>query len=176
MLVEELQKLSQNDVLVSIDRDCHDEELTGFICQVSESVITMQLFTNNGDYDGFTLFETNQIESVWWGNREHHAIQHLVELKQLPDRILFENLNFFDAILELNDQKPSLEIYCSNDEDRFDIGKIEAMYEDWCKITTFSKKATLSPMKRIFRIDSISRVSVDSPYQKSIVALHQTDL
>ena len=36
-----------------------------------------QEITEDGVFDGFTIFETTQIDEVYWGNREHLAITHL---------------------------------------------------------------------------------------------------
>jgi hypothetical protein len=38
----------------------------------------MSLYDSTGGFDGFTIFETDQINEVCWGNREHKAIELLV--------------------------------------------------------------------------------------------------
>ena len=176
MLLDELKQLAQNNELVSITRNCHDEELTGLLRTVSDSIVTISLFGNEGGYEGFAVFEFNQIEELYWGNREHKAIRNLVDSHVIPDFPSLNSDNFLDALKELNKTYQSVCLHSSNDEDRYEIGKIERLNKNWCKLLTFSTMKTLSRMQKIIRTDLITRVVVDSPYQNSIVSLHSTGL
>ncbi len=175
MLLTELQSLVESCELISIERDCHDEELTGFIRYLSDSLVTMQLFDNEGNYEGFAAFEFSQISEVFWGNREHKAIRHLIDSKPAPKEVRLESTDFASAIQELNQQFPSLCLHSSNDEDRYEIAHIEASDEDWCKILAFSTMKSLSRTFKLIKRDVITRVVVDSPYQNAIVDLHSLD-
>lgn len=175
MLLSELQQLTDSRELVSIERDCHDEELTGLISYLSDSLVTMQLFANEGDYEGFAAFEFDQISEVFWGNREHKAIRHLIDSKQAPKEVKLESSDFASAIAELNQNYSSLCLHSSNDEDRYDIAHIEASDEHWCKILTFSTMKSLSRTYKMIKTELITRVVVDSPYQNSIVELHSRE-
>ena len=94
----------------------------------------------------------------------------------MPDCPTLNSGNLFDAIRELNKTHPSVCLHSSNDEDRYDIGKIEKCDENWCKLLTFSTMKTLSRTLKLIRTDLITRVVVDSPYQNSIVSLHLSDI
>lgn len=175
MLLPELRKLADSNELISIKRDCHDEELTGLISYLSDSLVTMQLFANEGEYEGFAAFEFSQIEEVFWGDREHKAIRHLIDSKQASKPIELESTDFASAMAELNQQHSSLCLHSSNDEDSYDIAHIEAFDENWCKILTFSTMKTLSRAHKMIKTELVTRVVVDSPYQHSIVELHSSD-
>lgn len=176
MLLEELQQLSEEQELVSIARDCHDEEITGFVESVSPSLVSMQLFDNAGLYLGFAVFEFDQICEVFWGNREHAALRHLIDGRESPPPVALESDEFLPAVFELCDRFDSVCLHPADDEDHYEIATIEACDEDWCKILTFSPMKTLSRTTKLIRTESIARVVVQSPYQESIVALHAMDL
>ena len=176
MLLTELENLSASSELISIDRNCHDEELTGIVCFVSDTVISMQLFSDGGFYRGFAVFEFDQVAEVYWGNREHRAIRHLIDQNSRPEPIVLSSTSFLESMLELNEKYSSVSIHSSNDEDRFDIAKIVSSDENWCKIQTFSAKRTLSPMTKIIKTELITRIVVESPYQNQIVELHSSEI
>ncbi len=175
MLVTELKKLKLQSELISIERNCHTDELTGFIEKINDEYILMSLYSGEGVYEGLSLFETDQVEEVFWGNREHKAIAHLINSSRATVPKLVSK-TFQDAILELNDKYESLCFYKIHGEDNFDIGKIEDHDEDWFKMRTYGIRRTLSRMQKITLREDISRVEVDSPYQKQIVDLHKVDL
>lgn len=176
MLLQELEKLAAANELISIERNCHDEELTGLLCHVSDSLITMHLFANAGDYEGFAAFEFDQIEELFWGNREHKAIRMLVDARPAPENVNLDSIDFANAIDELNRSHPSLCLHSSNSEDRYDIAHIEERDDNWCKILTFSTMKSLSRTYKMIKTDLITRVLVNSPYQIDIVYLHDSEL
>lgn len=176
MLLAELQNLAKTRELVSIARDCHDEEVTGFVEFVSEDLVTMQLFDNAGLYVGFAVFEFDQICEVFWGNREHRALRQLIDSREPPPAVELEADDFLSAVFELNDRFPSVCLHPADDEDHYEIANIEACDEDWCRILTFSPMKTLSRTSKLIRTESITRVVVQSAYQDSIVALHSLDI
>lgn len=176
MLLQELEKLAAANELVSIERNCHDEELTGLLRHVSDSLITMHLFANAGDYEGFAAFEFDQIEEMFWGNREHRAIRLLIDARPTPKDLDLESTDFTSVIDEFNNSYPSLCLHSSNNEDRYDIAHIEERDDDWCKILTFSTMKSLSRTYKMIETDRITRVVVNSPYQNGIVDLHGSDL
>jgi len=176
MLIPELKKLKLKSELVSVERDCHDEELTGFICEINNEVTTMTLYDDDGTYNGFTVFETDQITEVFWGNREHRAISNLISQTKLVKAPVIAAKAFVDIVIELNEKSDSICIHMSGNEDTYYLGKIEKYDEKWINMKNLGVKKTLSPMHKIFLRESISRVVVDSPYQKGIVQLHTTNL
>jgi hypothetical protein len=176
MLATELKKLTLQSEIISIERDCHDEELTGILCDTNFHVTTMHLYTNEGEYDGFTVFETNQITEVFWGNREHKAIAHLVKKNAAVKAPKLVAKEFPDIMIELGTKYSSLCFHPVNFEDKFDIGVIKKHDKEWLKIRTFGVKKSLSRLYKLLLKESISRIVVDSPYQNQIVELHATKL
>jgi hypothetical protein len=65
MLIKELKTLIRQKKLISIDRDCHDEELTGILLSCNDSFTLLQEVTEDGVFDGYTVFQTSQIEEVY---------------------------------------------------------------------------------------------------------------
>ncbi|MBX2853222.1 MAG: hypothetical protein KTR15_15920, partial [Phycisphaeraceae bacterium] len=176
MLLEELYKLADAGELISVERDCHDVELTGLLSHVSDSLIAMHLFTNEGDFDGIAIFKFDQIEEVYWGNREHKAIQLLIDQSVELPHIEVAHDDFFSAIVELNAKYPSICVHSAHAESRYDIAHIEDYDHDWCKILTFSPMKSLSRTYKLIQSQSISRIVVESPYQNGIVRLHSQGL
>lgn len=176
MLVEELNIHANNKELISVERDCHDEELTGYILKADDNLVLMTLVDCDGIFEGFSVFKTDQITEVFWGNREHQALSILSSsVPSLPPPS-FESSELEDIIIEASQEFSSVCLHSSHDEDNFDIAEIEAHDEEWLKIYTFGVKRTLSRMKKLMKIDAISRVVVDSPYQNGIVELHSKGL
>lgn len=176
MLVEELNKHANNKELISVERDCHDEELTGYILEADDSFVLMTLVDCDGRFDGYTVFNTDQITEVFWGNREHQALSVLSNSVLSLTPPSFEASEFEDIVIEALQTFSSVCLYTHHNEDNFDIAQIEANDEEWLKIHTFGGKKTLSRMKKLMKIDAISRIDVDSPYQNGIVELHSKGL
>jgi hypothetical protein len=171
MLLTELTLLKNSNELISIERDCHDEELTGYLIIVSENIIGMNLIDNDGVFEGFTLFETAQINEVFWGNREHKAIDSLANKVPRPVAPQILSTEFQPAVLEIEKLFSSISIHSHHSEDKFDLGEIIKSDDEWVKICTFGTKKTLSRMNKLFLRECISRVVVNSPYQNKIVEL-----
>ncbi len=176
MLVPELKKLKLQSQLVSIERDCHDEELTGYICDIDDQITSMHLFDNDGVYEGFTVFETEQITEVYWGNREHLAIAHLASQNAPKTTPKLESKDFQEIITEFNSKHESLCFHAGGNEDAYDIASITEFDDTWFKLKTFSIKKSLSPLHKLILRESITRIVVNSPYQNKIVELHSAKL
>jgi hypothetical protein len=176
MLVPELKKLKLQSELISIERDCHDEELTGIICDINENITSMHLYTDDGAYDGFTVFKTEQIIEVFWGNREHQAISHLISQAEFVTTPKFESKEFQDIIIELGTKFESICFHVEDNEEKYDIGKIVKYDDDWMKIHTYAITKSLSRMYKLILREPISRIVINSPYQNKIVGLHATGL
>ena len=176
MLIKELKKLKLQSEVVSIERSCHAEELTGRLCDINEHIISMHLLTDEGNFDGFTVFPIDQVIEVYWGNREHQAITQLMLNTAFPTNIEINEIKFKNIILALNKTHDSICFHESNNEDSFDMGAIEDYDDTWIKLHTFSNKKTLSRMHKLILWDDISRVVVNSPYQNKIVTLHQSGI
>ena len=176
MIISELKKLKLQGELVSIERNCHDEELTGLISLVNEEIIAMNIYTDDGDFEGFTVFETGQITEVFWGNREHKAISNLVSKSKIELPVELESEDFQGTISELSKKFGNLCIHEGGNEDKYEIAEIDSMDDEWLKIHTYGIKRSLSRMYKILLRDSVSRIVVNSPYQNKIVGLHTEDL
>lgn len=173
MLLQELKKLQLQKEIISIRRICGDEDQTGSVEWVNDDILVFCLYTDDGVFDGYSVFYTVQIEELMWGNREHQSIAQLVKLHGDKPPFLGRGTRFEELLMSLAKQYSSLAIF-TDDESSFDIATIEAVTEEWTKIKTFGPKKTLSPLFKLIKTDDIGRVDVDSPYQNNIVALHST--
>ena len=176
MLKNELKVLKEKSEYVSIERSCHDEEISGVISQVGSDLVTMSLYTSDGIFDGFCVFEVAQIEEVFWGNREHQAISELIKSRGAKPSLNINSDSFDDAVLELSSKFETLCIYKHNDEDNFDIVSIIDNNDGWLKVSCYGPKKSLSVLQKLIPIASISRIVADSPYQKDILFLHRKGL
>ena len=176
MLTQELKKLKLQSELISVSRDCSDEDLTGTIEFVSDDAVVMCLYTDDGEYDGFTLFETHQIDCLFWGNREHEAIKLLVNEYGEHKKLKLHQQSFESLLFELAETHSQLCFFHQQEEDSFDIGEIKAKDKEWIKIHTYGPKNSLSRLYKLIRIDTITRVTVDSPYQNKLLELFNEQL
>ena len=142
----------------------------------AQEILEPYIPVNDGDYDGFTIYETDQITKVVWGDREHQAISHLISRTESVTTPKFESKIFQDIIIELGTKSESVCFYEENSEEKYDIGKIVKYDDDWLKIHTYAIKNSLSRMYKLLLRETISRIAIDSPYQNKIVDLHTTGL
>ncbi|MBA6231451.1 MULTISPECIES: hypothetical protein [unclassified Colwellia] len=171
MLISELKKLKLEQELISVRRSCADEDQTGIIEFVNDEITIFCMYTDDGEYDGYTLFYTEQIYEVLWGNREHEAISTLIQKYGKKSSIEFDGESFEDIFKSLSVNYSSLCIY-TDDESQFDIAVVESQDDDWLKIKTFGPKKTLSSLYKLIKNSDVGRIDIDSPYQNKIVELH----
>ncbi|BCD98104.1 hypothetical protein [Marinagarivorans cellulosilyticus] len=176
MLIQEIKKLQLQRELVSIRRSCADEDQTGVFEFANDEVGIFSLYSDEGAFEGYTFFHIEQIYELMWGNREHKSIASLIESGSDKPKLLLESENFEDLFKEAAAKYNSLCIYHSDEEDSFDIAKVEGISDGWIKILTYGPKKTLSRLNKLIEAENIMRITVDSPYQNNIVNLHNAQL
>jgi hypothetical protein len=176
MIIPELKKLKLQEELVSIKRDCSEDDLIGIVEFVTDEVLALRLYTEDGLFDGFTLFEIDQITEVLWGDREHKAIALLTQKYGEKRRLTVIGQSLVEIAIELSRIKNSIYLYHNYNEDNLDLCKIISSDEEWLKLDTFGTIDTLSKSTKLIQASAVFRVTVDSPYQDKIVELHQSEL
>ena len=177
MIVAELQKLKEDKTLISIERSgVSDDELTGFVLHTDDNLVIMRMYSDDGDYEGMTVFPTSQITEVFWGNRTHLAIHHLIEDLKSWDELTIDSVGLGDVVEELCSRYEAVGLMENGDEDRFDVAKYVGQDEEWLKLECYGTKKTLSKLTKLVKLDSISRVEFDTPYIRKIMKLHGTNL
>ncbi|WNO09145.1 hypothetical protein [Teredinibacter sp. KSP-S5-2] len=176
MLLNELRKFKLKKELITLRRDCGDDDITGEVIDVNENYVVFILWTDDGLYDGTTVFEIDQINEVLWGNREHESIKLLVEKFGKRPVFEFESIEFEKVVLEAFSKYKHLSIYHEHGEDSFDICSLDEVDEYWLKILTYGPMKTLSRLGKIIKSENILRFTIDSPYQNNIVSLHSHEL
>lgn len=173
MIIPELKKLKLQEELISIKRDCSEDDLIGVVEFVTDEVLALRLYTEDGMFDGFTLFEIDQITEVLWGDREHKAIALLTQKYGEKRRLTVTGQSLVEIAIELSRIKSSIYLYHNYNEDNLDLCKIISSDEEWLKLETFGTIDTLSKSTKLIQTASVFRVTVDSPYQDKIIELHQ---
>jgi hypothetical protein len=176
MIIPELKKLKLQEELVSINRDCGDDDLTGIVEFVTEEVIALRLYTEEGLFDGFTLFEINQISEILWGDREHKAMALLIQKHGEKRRLTVTSETLLEIAIELSSVKNSIYLFHSFNEDNLDLCKIISNDDEWLKLDVFGSIDTLSKSTKLIQSSSVLRITVDSPYQDKIVELHKSGI
>ena len=79
MLIDELTALKKTAELVTLSLDYDSSDLTGIIHIANNQITALVQYSDEGEYQGWTFFETSQITRICWGNREHKAIASLID-------------------------------------------------------------------------------------------------
>lgn len=174
MLVQEIKKLQLKRELVSIRRNCADEDQTGIFEFVNDEVGVFSLYCDEGEFDGFTVFYIEQIYELMWGNMEHKSIASLIKNNGAKPKLLLESTTFESLFKEATEKYSSLCLYHDDEEGSFDIAKVEGVSDGWAKILTYGPKRSLSQLYKLIETENIMRFTVDSPYQNNIVHLHDS--
>lgn len=176
MIIPELKKLKLQEELVSIKRDSSEDDLIGVVEFVTDEVLALRLYTEDGLFDGFTIFEISQITEVIWGDREHKSIARLTQKYGEKRRLTVTAETLVEIAVELSGIKSSIYLYHDFNEDNLDLCKIISSDEEWLKLDVFGTSDTLSKSTKLIQASSVLRVTVDSPYQDKLVELHQSKL
>ncbi|MTI13146.1 hypothetical protein [Sansalvadorimonas verongulae] len=149
----------------------------GIVHTVNNRVTAMVLFSENGEYEGWTLFETASITGILWGNREHRAITRLIDTSY--DRVLpvKGKATFAHSLVELGTRLECIGIFtCTEDgEDKFDIVRIVDYDNHWLKVQIFGSKDTLSTGWKMIPREDVLRIEIDNPYMNRVVLLHRDE-
>jgi hypothetical protein len=175
MIISELKKLKLQEELITIKRDCSEEHLTGYVEFVNEEVLALRLYTEEGLFDGNTIFEIHQISEIVWGDREHKAIASLIQKYGEKRRLSVTGESLVEIAVELSKVKTSLYLYHDFNEENLDLCKIISSDEEWLKLDVFGTSDTLCKSTKLIQSTSLIRITVDSPYQDKMVELHKNE-
>lgn len=176
MILQELKKLKLQSELMSIRRHCSEDNLTGSVELITDELVVLCLWNDEGRFNGFTLFELSQINEVIWGSRELKAIAMLVKRYGEKPSFSLKSQSFFEALDELSQRYSTLCLYHEHGENSFDIAKVENQSGEWIKISTFGPKRTLTRTNKLIYLKHILRITVDSPYQSTVIEVHKENL
>ena len=177
MLVKELELLKSAGELISLYLHGSDEPLMGIVHTVNSRVTAMILFSENGDYEGWTLFETANITGMQWGDREHRAISRLVDTsfeRVLPVK---GKMSFGHSLVELGSRLECVGIFtCDEGDGGFTMGRVMDYDGQWLKVQTYGAKDTLSSGWKMIPREDVLRIEIDTPYMNRIILLHKEEL
>ncbi len=173
MFLSELKQLKLRSQPVRLQRDCHDDDLEGVLSVVTDDFIGMHLYTVDGAYDGFCLFKLEQVTEITWDKPAHRNLAILINNQPPVNTPKLKSKTFLAALQELNDSHDCLCLHNYDNEDFFDVAHILDADEYWFKLAAYGNTETAGPAQKMVRIDDISRVVVNSPYQNNVMALHR---
>ena len=175
MLIKELETLKTASELVSLYLYGDDEPLTGLIHTANSRVTAMVLFNDNGEYEGWTLFETANITGMTWGDREHRAIAKLVDISFERVLPLKGKMSFAQSLIELGSRLECVALYTQENEseDDFDMVRVVDFDGHWLKVHTYGSKQTLSRGWKMIPREDVIRIEVDTPYMNRMLLLHK---
>ena len=175
MLVNELESLKSAGELVSLYLHGDEEPLLGIVHTINNRVTAMVLFSENGEYEGWTLFETANITGMLWGNREHRAIGRLIDTSYERVIPVKGKASFSHSLIELGARLECIGIFtCAEGEGGgFDMGRIVDYDGHWLKVHIYGGKDTLSTGWKIMPREDVLRIEIDTPYMNKVVLLHR---
>ena len=176
MLIDELIALKKASELVTVFLDPGTTGLTGMIHTANSRVTALVLYSEDGDYQGWTFFETARISQVEWGNREHQAISCLIDNSFQRVIPLKSASSFSASVVELGRRLECIGLYTFTDEEQFELVKIVDFSSEWLKVVAYGNKSTLSQGYKLMHREEVGRVEVGSPYINKTVQLHQREL
>ena len=176
MLEQELEMLKSTAEVVFLYL-CGDEEpLTGIIHTANNRVTAMILFNDNGEYEGWTVFETENVTQLVWGNREHRALSQLIDTSLQRVLPLKGKMSFTQNMVELGSRLECIALYIQGENgDSYEIVKVTGFDVRWLKIHTFGSKETLSKGWKLIPRDDVIRIEVDTPYMNRMLLLHREE-
>ncbi|MCL6269573.1 hypothetical protein M3P05_06415 [Sansalvadorimonas sp. 2012CJ34-2] len=176
MLLNELTALKKASELVTIVLDSCTDQLTGIIHTTNNRVTALVLYCEEGEYQGWTFFETDQINEIYWGDREHRAIASLIDNNLQRVLPIKNNATFSSCVVELGRRLECVGLYTFREEEGFDLVKIVDFSSEWLKVMAYGTKSTLSSGWKIIPREEVCRIEIDSPYINKTAQLHKSGL
>jgi len=172
MLLSELKRIVEDQTLFTVVNTTGDET-TGYALKVSEELVMMAQYTEEGIFDGYSIFALDQIAEFYWGDRYHESVERLIDkkIKCVTPDITLDTLE--SAIVEANQSYEAMAFYETGDSQTFDVAEVLAIQDGWIKLYCFGNKKNLSRTYRVIDIDNYIKIEFDTPYINSVVALHR---
>ena len=175
MLHNELTALRKASELVTVTLEAGVQSLTGIIHMANNRVTALVLYSDEGEYQGWTFFETSLITQLYWGNREHQAIASLVDNSFKRVLPLNSKASFSASVVELGRRLECIGLCIYGEEEGLNLVKIVESGNEWLKVLTYGSKSTLSQGWKMIPLDEVCRIEVDSPYINKTSQLHKAD-
>ena len=173
MLNETIQKLIIHKDLTTVTfNDADQTEITGYFIKETDNLILMQLVTNSGLSDGYTLFEPELVHELMWGNRGLSSIDRLFQQKSKIDPIYLGADAWHEVIVEISHMHGLIAFYSTEDSDCFDVGLVLMHDEEWLLLDALGSVETMSRFKKLVRSDNVCRIEFDTPYLNDLNELH----
>ena len=173
MLNETIQKLIiHKDLTTVVFNDSDNSEVTGYFIKESDNLILMQLVTDSGVNDGYTLFEPELVQDLMWGTRALSSIDKLFRQKSKIEAIYLGADAWHEVIVEISHMHGLIAFYNMEDESCFDVGLVLMHDEEWLLLDALGSVETMSRYKKLIRSDNICRIEFDTPYLNDLNELH----
>jgi len=169
-----LTKLQSEDILVDVFTDHFDESLYGFIRNFNDKYLLLEIYDDNGFYDGIIVFKREDITRIKWDNNgiKSHA-QLITRHKQIEDfaNIKIDNLEII--IKSISDYYDCLTIMIQDIESDWTIvGQVIDMDDDTIIVNEFGTMSTLDRGMLMISSADVTRIGAGSIYEKNLLKTH----
>jgi len=169
-----ISELIESETLVDVFRDeIKGETLRGIIRDCSDGLVYIEKYSDLGAYDGISVFQRPDVNRVRWGSLDLGGTEKLLQKVANPKNIGLKRFPaLWDAIVDLNGKYDSLSIYIERlDPEICLIGKVIDFDEEFVLLDEFGTLKTQDRRKLLLTRAEITRVDVDGPYERDIIAL-----
>lgn len=173
-MIEQLKEICVEEKFVSIytnyadsDRFCY-----GKILSVNEEEILLYLISPNGEYDGLSVRNTNDVFRVEYGGEYEKKMLSLISDDNLDyfEQCIDDN-NLFLSVLILSQKcNKIVSVELQNSGSFCVVGIVEDVNEDVCTIKQYDDYGNFDGYS-IVKLDSITELSLDSIDERRISRL-----
>lgn len=173
MLNETIQKLIIHKDLTTVTfNDDESSDATGYFIKETDNLILMQLVTDSGLNDGYSLFEPELVQDLVWGTRALSSIDRLYQQKSKLEPVYLGADAWHEVIVEISHMHGLIAFYSMEDSNSYDVGLVLIHDEEWLLLDALGTVETMSRYKKLVRSDNICRIEFDTPYLNDLNELH----
>ena len=164
-------KLKKDQTLIDLYRDnLSRESLTGVVTDFSDSFVYLSLFSDAGLPNGIAVAYIADVTRIRWGGNERASIGQLLaanqsmplapEIKLASLRDVIESVQHLFGYVNVLTERINSEVTF--------IGEVEEMDDQALVLHGYGTMSTRDRNHMLLKLNQISRVDAEAPYEKSI--------
>lgn len=166
------QKLSKK--ILDIFRDhLEAETIRGRILSISDALLQVEKFSDEGEYDGVSFIRMRDITRVRSGGREREFIERIaLKSNRRPSIIVLPDQNLWEAAVAIQKEAGYVVLLVEDiDPEICFIGEITAHDEEFVLLKEFGTLKTQDRRELIVERHAITRVDFDGGYETTIASI-----
>ncbi len=164
-----ITKLIEEQCFCDLFDDGSEESFYGFITGYSDSLIQIDLFDEEGRFDGVLILQIDDVSRIRWGSREIELTQKLVGERLETSKIDLQSLR--TAAHDLSSHFGYIAVTLgAHDSELMLIGEIENEDDHFLLLHEYGTRARDDRSHCIVRWSDITRIQAGGTYEKN---LHQ---